>query len=1325
MFLIAIILVFAVNAQSIMLRSNNGGISKSSDRFAGFEATFSYNQIEGITITGSERGVFSTLAIAGAYPSGEFGTPELPVFKRMIAVPVGATPKIVVRNFTATEYHLEEYGIHTIFPRQPDVRKDQDVNSLPFIYDERAYARDDYNHSEVAEVSIIGTMRGIIIGMVVIHPVQYNPATHSIMVYNDIEIEVVFEGGNYRKTEDMLVNTFSPHFKNVYETFFNTGVTKDIFNDRPDLYSTPVHMLVIAHRMFEETLQPWIEWKTKKGFYMDVNYTDVIGTTAAQIKAFCHSKYNQGITDGTAPTFIIIVGDTPQVPASQIGSSTSKATDLYYATIDAGYFPSMYYSRMSAQTTQQLANIIEKTLYYEQYQFKEPEYLDNVLLIAGVDATWAPRVGRPQINYAADNYFNAAHGYVNVHKYVTSVYTGCYEHLNNVGFANYTAHCMETVWDDPRLTISNVNALNNLNKYYVAMGNCCLAADFGYGECIGEAMIRAEKKGAVGYIGSSPNSYWGDDFHFTVGAYAGSIQTVTNPTLANTKTGCYDFMFRDADFNTLCSYVFGGNLAVTYAHTHSGYTVHTSSPRYYWEAYNVLGDGSLMPYLSQGSVNTVSHLPTVPIGISIYEVTAAPGSYIAISKNGILHGVAVADASGTAIVTLNPPIYEGGDVDIVVTRNQYQPYITQVPAVAMDGAYVVQGGYTIVGAETLTYISTNTEVAVTLKNVGVANAYGPLNITFTCNDPQLTIINGTTHTGSIAADGTAIVNLRVTVANDIPDNKIFPVVVTVTGSNGTWESRLSLRASAPKFSLERILINGVDNNNLEPGTVTTITAIVKNTGGAGAYNVIGNIITNSQYITPACDNINPMPQSLPAGETIELPFVVTVSPTMPVGHIADLSLALSAQYGLSFVAPFTTSNSGGGYCTPGSTDCSSNDRFTSVILVKTSDQSVVLTNTNGTCTPGGYENFTHMTIPLTPGEQYTIRVRVNYGSNTVRGWMDLNGNKTFDSNEQLISISANNAGQEYSQTFTIPQDAVPGVHRFRLRTRYYGTPDACGTWQYGQTHDYTIVVAETHPRVQNVNATLSNESITITWDAPNSQTPVGYNIYRDENRLNTTPLANTNFTETNIVEGVYVYSVTAVFSGNRESVPQMSNVICNFTLPTLCEEPINLTAIADDSNCQAIVSWEEPEKDGLLMYYTIYRNGNKVAETPSSVLEYVDAGLVTGTYIYRVSATYAHCGETDLTDGVEITITGCLGINNVQTASFEMFPNPANNEVTIKGAELSRVELFDLQGRKLAGYTNIKGNLQINVSNYDNGVYFVRMYSKHNQVVTKKLVIAK
>jgi hypothetical protein len=124
-------------------------------------------------------------------------------------------------------------------------------------------------------------------------------------------------------------------------------------------------------------------------------------------------------------------------------------------------------SRMSVSSTTELGYLVDKIMMYEQYTMPDPSYLNNVLLIAGADGYWAPRVGRPTINYAADNYFNAAHGFNNVYKYVTDNYSGCYNYLSSgVGFANYTAHGDIQEWSSPNFTNTNVNALTNANKYF-------------------------------------------------------------------------------------------------------------------------------------------------------------------------------------------------------------------------------------------------------------------------------------------------------------------------------------------------------------------------------------------------------------------------------------------------------------------------------------------------------------------------------------------------------------------------------------------------------------------------------------------------------------------------------------------------------------------------------------------------------------------------------------------------------------------------------------------------------------------------------------------
>ena len=60
---------------------------------------------------------------------------------------------------------------------------------------------------------------------------------------------------------------------------------------------------------------------------------------------------------------------------------------------------------------------VAKTLTYEKYTFNNTSFLDEIVLVAGVDASMATVYGNGQINYGTDNYFNASHG-LTVHNYL-------------------------------------------------------------------------------------------------------------------------------------------------------------------------------------------------------------------------------------------------------------------------------------------------------------------------------------------------------------------------------------------------------------------------------------------------------------------------------------------------------------------------------------------------------------------------------------------------------------------------------------------------------------------------------------------------------------------------------------------------------------------------------------------------------------------------------------------------------------------------------------------------------------------------------------------
>ena len=655
----------------IDLRSTSSAEITHSD-FSSLRATFNYGSIESIEVA-TERGTFSEIAIEGTYASGEIGTPQLPASHQLLAVPFGATPSVNVINYSTTDYSLDDYGINTILPHQPSVRKDQRPEDVEFVYNAAAYQSRSLATAPQVSIELQGTLRGVQVGSLVINPVSYNAATNTLRVFNNIEVEVRFDGADRAETERMLLNTYSPYFDIVYKQFFNYRQIMDVYDDHPDLMAYPVNMIVVAPEDYISTLQPWLNWKTQKGFYINLVTTAQAGGNYNAIRSYVQNLYNTGVSQGNTPTFLVLVGDVAQVP-NTMGTSTQKVTDLYYGSVDGDYFPDMFYSRMSAENTSQLTAVINKILQYEQYTMPDPSYLNNVTLIAGWDSYWTPRVGAPTINYATTYYYNTEHGFNEVHSHVNqSQYPGCYNALNTgVGFVNYTAHGSDNMWYQPQLNNTGVNQLTNTDKYFLAMGNCCLSGNFGHSSaCFGEAMIRAENKAAYSYIGSCPNTYWYEDYYFGVGATNVFNQT---PSLTNSATGVYDGIWMDDTYNTVSSIVFLGNLAVCYAST-GGYQT-SSSPTYYWQAYHVLGDGSIMPYRVQPTPNNVSHASTFPVGATYFQVNAQEGSYVAISQNNTLKGVALVPASGSVNVPVSG--VTSGQVRIVVTKPQRQPYIQDI-----------------------------------------------------------------------------------------------------------------------------------------------------------------------------------------------------------------------------------------------------------------------------------------------------------------------------------------------------------------------------------------------------------------------------------------------------------------------------------------------------------------------------------------------------------------------------------------------------------------------------------------------------------------------
>lgn len=832
--------------------NRNSGLKISSPTEQSIRLSYSLDKLNWSYTTSNLGEQFAEIWIDKGYSTGEIGTPKLPAIKKLIRIPNGSTPRIRVISYREETLSLEKEGVlSNVVPVQPSVSKGEDSTKLRFQIKHDVYAKNSYQQPQIARVEVLGTLRSCTIARLVLSPVDYNPVAKTLKVCNDIELELSFPNADGKLQTDLQAASYSPYFDVISQSLLNA--TSSTIDESPDLTRYPVKMLIISDRMFESELKPYIAWKTLKGFRVITAYTDVIGSTPDLIKTYIREQYNSATETDPAPTFLVLVGDVGQVPASATGSSSGKKTDLYYASTDGDMFPEMYYGRLSAATPAQLKNIVDKILYYERYQFEDPTYLNNVTLIAGVDATWNPKVAQPTLKYGTANYFNPAHGFGSIYEFGVSNdpsnpaaipgYTNCYAaNKIAVGLINYTAHCSQTSWNDPALSITSVNGFTNTNRYPVALANCCYSGDFGYGECIGEAWLRAEGKGAVTYIGSAPSSYWLEDMYWSVGAFpmAGENNGYV-PTLAETTLGAYDALFTSS-YVTTGSMVFAGNLAVTEVDI-QGYP-NQSSPTYYWQAYNILGDPSIMPYLTEAQANDVSHSPTIPIGVDMFRVIAKPGSYVALTKDTVILGTAYVDDRGEVEMPITP-VESTGDVVIVITRPQTIPYIDTITPVALDGPYLTLRGQSVSdpdgNSNGMADYGELVSVNLVVQNIGIATASNVKVSLMEKAGYTSLASNATIQAGSIPAgvsNNSITIHdaFRFRIADNVPDQTVERYKVKIESDEGSWTSTLKFTINAPVLSIDELVstdsITGNSNGTIGIGELCSSSFSIVNSGNA-------------------------------------------------------------------------------------------------------------------------------------------------------------------------------------------------------------------------------------------------------------------------------------------------------------------------------------------------------------------------------------------------------------------------------------------------------------------------------------------------------------
>lgn len=700
------------------------------------------NTISGISVqdTGSDKGAFVSLAIPGyVKASGELGTPQFPACNMLIEIPQNATVSVQLSDVKEEPVKLNDVAPgRMIVPCQPPRAKIQSSKDQPFHFSETTYQNNAFIEPEKVTVEILGTLRSTRLARVSLCPFRYNPVTNQLMVTTSMTVNLSFDSADLAYTQQIKKKYGNPVFtanKGIIKNSISSNQTKDAI-----IYDTmtyPLTYVVVASDAYLQnaTLRDFIAWKSLMGYRVIEANTDNIFTDPStandkrnKLKRYLKDLYDEG---DTPPAYVLFVGDVDQIPPYTITNVVidgelyaDHVTDLYYCEYTNDYLPEAYYGRMPVTDDAELTAVMTKTLKYEKYDatLNATDYLDSCMLIAGADEELGPVHGNGQVAYLINEYFNTDSGFSEIYAYlynqtwdwngmVTTTTTGSSlvtadivgKIESGVGFVNYNGHCAAEGWANGPLAVLELSATDVANLdpspygFYVA--NCCESSRFELDRsgCIGKEMFLAENKGAVAYLGASNLSFWDEDFFWAVGfnpyvyTYDSRYVTLDESIILgisyddNETHGNFDDLWHDTDNNsgyetpeywytTASQMIYSGNLSVM------AKTAYPEAKKYYWEIYNVLGDPSLMPYLSSPSyiADPADPPAIIPCVDDTATVTTNPYAMVALSWRETadddfqLLGTAQADGNGDAQLSFTP-IENQRFMHMVVSGQNLQP----------------------------------------------------------------------------------------------------------------------------------------------------------------------------------------------------------------------------------------------------------------------------------------------------------------------------------------------------------------------------------------------------------------------------------------------------------------------------------------------------------------------------------------------------------------------------------------------------------------------------------------------------------------------------
>lgn len=175
-----------------------------------------------------------------------------------------------------------------------------------------------------------------------------------------------------------------------------------------------------------------------------------------------------------------------------------------------------------------------------------------------------------------------------------------------------------------------------------------------------------------------------------------------------------------------------------------------------------------------------------------------------------------------------------------------------------------------------------------------------------------------------------------------------------------------------------------------------------------------------------------------------------------------------------------------------------------------------------------------------------------------------------------------------------------------------------------------------------------------------------------------------------------------------------------------------LTLEINTDNWGSEVRWQLLDSDDNILYnggpygnnqtYTVEMEVEAGCYTFNLVDTYGDGGGPVSLTDYEDTILYTTNGNYGSGEAANFGSDGVLGNTDNILTVVALYPNPANNSLTVANAEGASVAIYNVMGQLVYQTEGISSQELLNISSFQTGAYFVKL-TVNGQSITKKLMV--